>query len=58
MKTFLWVNLYAILVGTGCYIGGVLTGGVIRTIVEDIWILIKGSVLTIAEVLGKIFGRQ
>lgn len=57
MKTFILVNLYAILVGIGCYVGGILTGGVVRIIVEDIWILVKGSVLTILEVFKKIFGR-
>lgn len=58
MKTFIWVNLYAILVGIGGYIGGLMTGGVVKIIANDIWIIVKGSVLTIAEVFRKIFGRQ
>lgn len=54
MKTFIWV----ILVGIGGYIGGLMTGGVVKIIADDIWILVKGSVLTIVEVFRKIFGRQ
>lgn len=41
MKTFLWVNLYAILVGIGGYIGGVLTGGVVKIMIKDTWELAK-----------------
>lgn len=58
MKTFLLVNIYAILVGIISYVAGVLTGGVVRIIVEDIWVLLKGSVSLLIEVLGKIFGRR
>ena len=58
MRTFVLVNLYAILVGISCYVAGVLTGGVVRIIVEDIWVLFKGSVSLLIEVLGKLFGRQ
>lgn len=58
MKTFLLVNIYAILVGIISYVAGVLTGGVVRVIVEDIWVLVKGSVLLLIEVLGRIFRRR
>lgn len=58
MKTFILVNLYAILVGIGGYVAGVLTGGVVKIIIEDLWILIQGSVLPIVKVLRKFFGGQ
>lgn len=58
MKTFLWVNAYAILVGISCYAAGVLTGGVVRILVEDSWTLVKDSILIIIETFGKIFGRR
>ena len=58
MKTFILVNLYAILVGITGYVAGVLTGGVVRVIVEDIWVLVKGSVLLLIDVLGRIFRRR
>lgn len=58
MKTFILVNIYAILVGIISYVAGVLTSGVVRIIVEDIWVLLKGSVSLLIEVLGKIFGRR
>lgn len=56
MKTFILVNIYAILVGIISYVAGVLTSGVVRIIVEDIWVLLKGSTLLLIEVLGRIFG--
>lgn len=54
MKTFLWVTILVSI----AYIGGLMTGGVVKIIADDIWILVKGSVLTMIEVFRKMFGRR
>lgn len=57
MKTFLWVNLYAILVGIGGYIGGVMTGGVVKIMIKDIWEFTK-SFAFVRTILAIFKGRQ